>query len=376
MPPTRSWRRRSTTYRASLQEDRRALLDRYEIVDYAMKVVGVGSVGLGAMVLLLDGGSGDDPLFLQGKEAQASVYERFLGPSNQPTHGDRVVAGQRRLQATTDVLLGATVGEGGRHWYVRQLDDQKGSAVVEAMTVDDLGAWGELCGWALARGHARSGEPATIAAYLGADDAFDRAMAAFAEAYADQNERDFATFSAAIASGGSPPRAGLGQARPGPASPPRSASGVGLAPTRSRARTPRPPRRRSGRGGPRRWSRAARSARSMSRTADWSSAKARWMPAAFSSRSRSASIAPAVVSMSVIGSAATRTQRGGGVEAFTSSRIRSRNWFALAKNSGADQRTMSRPGTCSRVRVALDVVVAGDARGLARAPPSRAPRPA
>ena len=203
-------------YRASLQEDRRALLDRYEIVDYAMKVVGVGSVGLGAMVLLLDGGSGDDPLFLQGKEAQASVYERFLPPSTQPTHGDRVVAGQRRLQATTDVLLGATVGEGGRHWYVRQLDDQKGSAVVEAMTVDDLGAWGELCGWALARGHARSGEPATIAAYLGDDDAFDRAMAVFAEAYADQTERDFAAFQAAIASGRIVAQSGVCQVRPRP----------------------------------------------------------------------------------------------------------------------------------------------------------------
>ena len=198
-----------TTYKASLLEDRRALLDRYEIVDYALKVVGVGSVGLFAMVLLLDGGSDDDPLFLQGKEAQASVYERFLGPSSQPTHGDRVVAGQRRLQAATDVLLGATVGDGGRHWYVRQLDDQKGSAVVEAMTVDDLGAWAELCGWALARGHARSGEPATIAAYLGADDAFDRAMGAFAETYADQTERDFATFSAAIASGRITAQAGV-----------------------------------------------------------------------------------------------------------------------------------------------------------------------
>jgi len=188
------------TYRASLLDDRRALLDRYEIVDYAMKVVGVGSVGLGAMILLLDGGSGDDPLFLQGKEAQASVYERFIGPSSQPTHGDRVVAGQRRLQATPDVLLGATVGDLGRQWYVRQLADQKGSPVVEAMTVDDLAAWGELCGWALARGHARSGEPATISAYLGADDAFDSAMGLFAETYADQTERDFATFSAAIAS--------------------------------------------------------------------------------------------------------------------------------------------------------------------------------
>src|SRR5258705_12563292 len=124
-------------YRASLLEDRRVVLDRYDIVDYAMKVVGVGSVGLGAMVLLLDGGSGDDPLFLQGKQAEASVYEGFLGPSTQRTHGARVVAGQRRLQATTDVLLSETVRELGPHWDVPQLDDQNGIAVVEAMTVDD-----------------------------------------------------------------------------------------------------------------------------------------------------------------------------------------------------------------------------------------------
>jgi uncharacterized protein (DUF2252 family) len=188
-------------YRDSLQEDRRVLLDRYGVVDYAMKVVGVGSVGLGAFALLLDGGSGDDPLFLQAKEAQASVYERFLSPSTQPTHGARVVAGQRRLQAASDVLLGSVVSEGGRHWYVRQLQDQKASAVVEAMTVEDLATWGELCGWALARGHARSGEPATIAAYLGEDTAFDYAMGSFAEAYADQTERDFAAFTAAVASG-------------------------------------------------------------------------------------------------------------------------------------------------------------------------------
>jgi uncharacterized protein (DUF2252 family) len=188
-------------YRESLQEDRRVLLDRYEIVDYAMKVVGVGSVGLGALIVLLDGGSDDDPLFLQVKEAQASVYERFLGPSGQPSHGTRVVAGQRRLQAASDVLLGSVVGEGGRHWYVRQLQDQKASAVVEAMTVGDLATWGELCGWALARGHARSGEPTTIAGYLGEDAAFDRAMGTFADTYADLTERDFASFTAAIKSG-------------------------------------------------------------------------------------------------------------------------------------------------------------------------------
>ena len=188
-------------YRDSLQEDRRVLVDRYEIVDVAMKVVGVGSVGLGAFAVLLDGGSGDDPLFMQVKEAEASVYERFLEPSRQRSHGARVVAGQRRLQAASDVLLGFAVGTHGRHWYVRQLQDQKASAVVEAMTLDDLVTWGELCGWALARGHARSGEPATIAGYLGGDDAFDRAMGTFAETYADQTERDFAAFSAAIKSG-------------------------------------------------------------------------------------------------------------------------------------------------------------------------------
>jgi uncharacterized protein (DUF2252 family) len=188
-------------YRGSLQEDRRVLLDRYAIVDYALKVVGVGSVGLGAFACLLDGGSGDDPLFLQAKEAEASVYERFLSPSNQPSHGARVVAGQRRLLAASDVLLGFAVGPQGHHWYIRQLQDQKASAVVEAMTQDDLVAWGELCGWALARGHARSGEPATVAGYLGEDAAFDEAMGSFAEAYADQTERDFATFSAAITSG-------------------------------------------------------------------------------------------------------------------------------------------------------------------------------
>ena len=188
-------------YRESLQEDRRVLLDRYEVVDYAMKVVGVGSVGLFAGIVLLDGGSDDDPLFLQVKEAQASVLERFLGPSGQPSHGARVVAGQRRLQAASDVLLGSGVGAQGHHWYIRQLQDQKASAVVEAMTEDDLTTWGELCGWALARGHARTGEPATIAAYLGDDDTFDHAIGGFAEAYADQTERDFGTFTAAIATG-------------------------------------------------------------------------------------------------------------------------------------------------------------------------------
>ena len=188
------------TYRQSLQEDRRVLLDRYEIVDVARKVVGVGSVGLEAFVALLLDGDGA-PLFVQAKQAEASVLERFLSPSTQPNHGARVVAGQRRLQATSDVLLGDAVGEVGIHWYYRQLQDQKGGAVVEAMTIEDLVTWGELCGWTLARGHARSGDPAVIAGYVGTDKAFDHAMGEFALAYADQTDADHASFLAAIKAG-------------------------------------------------------------------------------------------------------------------------------------------------------------------------------
>jgi uncharacterized protein (DUF2252 family) len=188
-------------YRETLQEDLRVLLDRYRLVDFALKVVGVGSVGLTAYVGLLIGGSDDDPLFLQAKQAEASVYERYLGASGHASHGERVVTGQRRLQAASDILLGWAVGERGQHAYIRQLQDQKGTAVIDAMTVDDLATWGELCGWALARGHARSGDPAVIAGYLGADDGFDHAMTAFAEAYADQNERDHAALLAAIKTG-------------------------------------------------------------------------------------------------------------------------------------------------------------------------------
>jgi len=187
-------------YRATLQEDRRVLFDRYRLVDAALKVVGVGSVGLAAFALLLMRGE-NDPLFLQFKEAEASVLERYLGPSPEPSPGARVVAGQRRLQATSDILLGWATGPLGRHWYVRQLQDQKGGAVIDAMTPEDLTTWGELCGWALARGHARSGEPAEIAAYLGSDATFEHALADFASAYADQNERDHAALVAAIDSG-------------------------------------------------------------------------------------------------------------------------------------------------------------------------------
>ena len=188
-------------YRETLQEDRRVLIDRYRLADYALKVVGVGSVGLSAFVGLMTGGSDDDPLFLQAKQAEASVYERYLGPSEHASHGERVVTGQRRLQAAGDILLGWTIGERGQHVYIRQLQDQKGSAVIDTMTAEDLATWGELCAWALARGHARSGDPATIAGYLGTDKEFEHAMATFAEAYADQNEQDHAALLAAIKSG-------------------------------------------------------------------------------------------------------------------------------------------------------------------------------
>jgi uncharacterized protein (DUF2252 family) len=187
-------------YRATVAEDRLVLLDRYQPADAARMVVGIGSVGLEALVVLLQGADGD-PLFLQVKQAETSVLERFLPPSTQPSHGARVVAGQRRLQAAGDVLLGWTRGTDGRDWYVRQLADQKAGAPVDAMTPADLAAWGEPCGWALARGHARSGQPAEIAGYLGDEPWFDHAIGDFATAYADQTERDHAAFATAIAAG-------------------------------------------------------------------------------------------------------------------------------------------------------------------------------
>jgi uncharacterized protein (DUF2252 family) len=188
-------------YEATLQEDRRVLLGRYETIDAAIKVVGVGSVGLLAGIILVDGGTGDDPLFLQVKQAEASVLERFLGPSSHSHHGERVVTGQRRLQAATDVLLGWTTGPHGGQFYVRQLQDQKAGAVIDAMSHTDLVQWGVLCGWALARGHARSGDAAAIDGYLGPGDAFAHAIADFSVAYADQTERDHAALVAAIGSG-------------------------------------------------------------------------------------------------------------------------------------------------------------------------------
>jgi uncharacterized protein (DUF2252 family) len=192
-------------YRATLATDRQGLLERYRYVDLARKVVGVGSVGQRAFILLLVGRDNDDPLMMQFKEAQQSVLERYLGPSEYERSGQRVVAGQRMMQSATDILLGWFHGTGldgvDRDFYARQLWDQKGSAVIEWMEPTGMAIYGQLCGWTLARAHARSGDAIAIARYLGRSGSFDRAMIRFAEAYADQNERDYATFMAAIADG-------------------------------------------------------------------------------------------------------------------------------------------------------------------------------
>ncbi len=186
-------------YRDSLQPERRLLLDRYELVDWARKVVGVGSVGTRAFVVLLEGRSEDDPLFLQVKEATSSVLEGPLPKSGYSQAGERVVQGQRLMQATSDIFLGWSKGvEAGRYFYWRQLRDMKGSALVEQMPPEALTFYGRTCGWTLARAHARSGDPVAIAAYLGTDDAFDRSITDFALRYAEQNERDFAGFAEAI----------------------------------------------------------------------------------------------------------------------------------------------------------------------------------
>jgi uncharacterized protein (DUF2252 family) len=184
-----------------LEPDRRHLLEQFEIVDAARKVVGVGSVGTRAYIVLLQGRDPGDPLFLQVKEATSSVLEGHLPRSRYEQHGQRVVQGQRLMQAASDIYLGWTLGPRGRHFYWRQLRDMKGSAEIEAMTPVGLGAYARICGWTLARAHARSGDPVAIAAYLGDGDEFDRAIADYAKRYADQNERDYAEFVAAVKSG-------------------------------------------------------------------------------------------------------------------------------------------------------------------------------
>jgi uncharacterized protein (DUF2252 family) len=189
-------------YRATLQDDRRHLLERFQIVDMARKVVGVGSVGARAFIVLLQGRDENDPLFLQVKEATTSVLEDHLPKSRYRQPGERVVQGQRMMQAASDIYLGWTKGaETNRFLYWRQLRDMKGSADVESMAPPALAFYARQCGWTLARAHARSGDPVAIAAYLGKGDGFDRALTDFSERYAEQNERDYQAFIEAIRSG-------------------------------------------------------------------------------------------------------------------------------------------------------------------------------
>jgi uncharacterized protein (DUF2252 family) len=198
-------RRLIGVYADSLRSDRRHLLDGYRFVDMARKVVGVGSVGTRAWVVLLQGRDGQDPLFLQVKEASASVLEPFLGRDPTPNHGQRVVQGQWLMQASSDILLGwlrapdAQAHE--RDFYVRQLWDWKASPDIDSMVPKGLTAYAGLCGWTLARAHARSGDRVAIAAYLGSGDTFDRALAEFAEAYADANEADYGALAEAERTG-------------------------------------------------------------------------------------------------------------------------------------------------------------------------------
>jgi uncharacterized protein (DUF2252 family) len=193
------------TYTRTLDGDVRHLVERYRYVDAAHKVVGVGSVGTRAWVLLLLGRDSSDPLFLQAKEAQASVLEPFTGAGRFKQQGRRVVEGQRLMQAASDIFLGWVTATGidgkQRDFYIRQLWDGKGSAEIESMNPTTMGIYAKLCGWTLARAHARSGDRIAIASYLGKGDGFDRAMCDFAEAYADQNEHDFEEFETAIEKG-------------------------------------------------------------------------------------------------------------------------------------------------------------------------------
>jgi uncharacterized protein (DUF2252 family) len=194
------------SYRRTLETDRRHLFEQFRLIELARKVVGVGSVGTRAWIALLLGADEQDPLFLQIKEAQPSVLERFAGKSEYSNCGQRVVAGQRLMQAVSDIFLGwqqtSSVLDGReRHYYVRQLKDWKGSFAFEAAAPRGATAYGRACGWTLARAHARSGDRVAIASYLGKSGAFDRAIAVFAETYADQNERDYQALQDAVHQG-------------------------------------------------------------------------------------------------------------------------------------------------------------------------------
>lgn len=188
------------SYKETLQEDRRLLLDRFKLLDFAIKVVGVGSVGTICGIMLLMAGE-EDPLFLQVKQARPSVLEPYAGKSRHANHGERIVHGYRMMQSASDLFLGWTKGRLGRHFYVRQLKDMKIKPLVELFTPSVMAEYAELCGWVLAHAHARSGEPAQISGYLGKGDKFDEAIADFARSYADQCEQDFEAVIAAARKG-------------------------------------------------------------------------------------------------------------------------------------------------------------------------------
>ena len=192
-------------YGRTLQSDQRHLLEQFTLVQVARKVVGVGSVGTRAWIVLMDAGDGDEPLFLQAKEAQPSVLADYAGRSRYNNQGERVVAGQHLMQAQSDIFLGWTrvpaPDAADRDFYVRQLKDWKFSVPIEQMLPEGMTIYAQLCGWTLARAHARSGDRVALAAYLGGSAKFDQAIADFAETYADQNERDYAALQAAVKDG-------------------------------------------------------------------------------------------------------------------------------------------------------------------------------
>ena len=189
-------------YRSTLQNDRRHLLERFEIIDMARKVVGVGSVGTRAFIILLQGRDDRDPLFLQVKEATRSVLEDHLPKSRFHNPGERVVQGQRMMQASSDIYLGWTKGvQANRYLYWRQLRDMKGSALIDSMHALRLEYYAGMCGWTLARAHARAGDPVAIAEYLGAGDEFDKSINDFSQRYADQNDLDYQAMVDAVRSG-------------------------------------------------------------------------------------------------------------------------------------------------------------------------------
>jgi uncharacterized protein (DUF2252 family) len=205
MTPDQAWdavEEQFRIYKATLSNDRRQMLDRFTMVDVARKVVGVGSVGTRAFMVLLQGRDSADPLFLQVKEATGSVLEEHLSKSRYNTPGQRVVEGQRLMQAASDIFLGWTRGvQADRYYYWRQLRDMKASALVELMSPFAMTFYARMCGWTLARAHARSGDPIAVAEYLGPDGTVDKAIADFSARYADQNQRDYDAFVKAIADG-------------------------------------------------------------------------------------------------------------------------------------------------------------------------------